>query len=143
MRLPPSVMMLSGWNCTPCTLGYFLWRTPITVPSSVHAVTSRSAGIVSRLMTRLWYLAALKGLGGPVGGRGEGGGEGGSTRPASHTELTEDGPEESEGGTAHDLFLHVKICDSSTLDGESCARPCARENESTHLGRPSISPTLV
>jgi hypothetical protein len=44
---PFSVRMLSGWNCTP-QIGYCLWRTPMTSPSSVSAVISRQSGTLSR-----------------------------------------------------------------------------------------------
>src|SRR5581483_635340 len=40
---PSGVSTLSGWNWTPST-GSVRWRTPITSPSSVLAVTSSSAG---------------------------------------------------------------------------------------------------
>ena len=51
MRMPWSVMIDSGWNCTPCTSGKSRCRTPIIVPSSHHAVTSSSGGQLARSMT--------------------------------------------------------------------------------------------
>ena len=46
------------WMCL-----YFLWRAAMISPSSVHAVASRaSCGKVSSSITKLWYLAAVKGL---------------------------------------------------------------------------------
>ena len=42
-RLPCSVRIASGWNCTPST-GSSRWRTPMISPSSVVAVTSSAAG---------------------------------------------------------------------------------------------------
>jgi len=90
--LPSVVIILSGWNWTPCEQClqdfkssvlngggnkitvhtcagftciclYFLWRAAITRPSSVHAVTSSSSlGNVSFSITRLWYLPTMKGL---------------------------------------------------------------------------------
>jgi hypothetical protein len=58
-RLTPAASQLPTTHPTPTWMcGYFLWRTPMMVPSSVHAVISRSSGIVSRLMTRLWYRQA-------------------------------------------------------------------------------------
>lgn len=48
----------STWMCL-----YFLWRAAMISPSSVHAVASKaSCGKVSSSMTKLWYLAAVKGL---------------------------------------------------------------------------------
>ena len=41
---PSGVRTLSGWNCTP-SIGSSRWRTPITSPSGVRAVTSSSSGI--------------------------------------------------------------------------------------------------
>src|SRR5882672_7074704 len=41
--LPEVVRTDSGWNWTPSTL-YFLWRTPMMMPSAVSAVTLRSRG---------------------------------------------------------------------------------------------------
>ncbi len=40
---PSGVRTLSGWNWTP-SIGSARWRTPITSPSGVRAVTSRSSG---------------------------------------------------------------------------------------------------
>lgn len=71
--LPPDVMMLSGWNCTPWMWGYFLWRTPMMVPSSVQAVTSRSSGHLALSITSEWYRPASNGLRGGRGRRGQGG----------------------------------------------------------------------
>ena len=44
---PFSEAMLSGWNCTPCT-GWVLCITPWMTPSSLVAVTSSAAGMLSR-----------------------------------------------------------------------------------------------
>ena len=43
---PSGVRTLSGWNWTP-SIGSSRWRTPITSPSGVRAVTSSSAGTLS------------------------------------------------------------------------------------------------
>ncbi len=43
---PTSVSTLSGWNCTPCT-GSSRCPTPITMPSSFHAVSARQSGSAS------------------------------------------------------------------------------------------------
>ena len=43
MRSPLSVMIDSGWNCTPCTRGKARWRTPMIVPSS-HLRRARAGG---------------------------------------------------------------------------------------------------
>ena len=42
---PSGVRTLSGWNWTP-SMGRVTWRTPITSPSCVREVTSRSSGTV-------------------------------------------------------------------------------------------------
>ena len=42
---PSGVRTLSGWNWTP-SIGSVTWRTPITSPSGVREVTSRSSGTV-------------------------------------------------------------------------------------------------
>lgn len=53
--IPFWVRMLSGWNCTPWICLWIRWRTPITSPSSVLAVTSSwSVGKVSSSITKLW-----------------------------------------------------------------------------------------
>src|SRR5207342_2994901 len=59
---PCSVRIDSGWNCTPST-GCSRWRRPMissNEPSSlsVHAVTSRLSGKVSRATTSEWYRVA-------------------------------------------------------------------------------------
>jgi hypothetical protein len=55
---------MSTWMCL-----YFLWRAAMMSPSSVHAVASKaSCGKVSFSMTKLWYLAAVKGLSMEVNG---------------------------------------------------------------------------
>ena len=41
---PPAVRIDSGWNCTPSVLGCSRWRSPMTTPSSVQAVTSSDVG---------------------------------------------------------------------------------------------------
>ena len=46
-RGPSGVSTLSGWNWTP-SIGSSRWRTPITSPSGVRAVTSSSSGNASR-----------------------------------------------------------------------------------------------
>ena len=51
--MPPSVRMLSGWNCTPCA-GRLLWRRPMIRPSSVQAVTSRQSGRLARSTMSEW-----------------------------------------------------------------------------------------
>ena len=43
---PSGVSTLSGWNWTP-SIGSSRWRTPMTSPSGVRAVTSSSAGTLS------------------------------------------------------------------------------------------------
>ena len=43
-RRPCGVSTDSGWNCTPC-VGSVRWRTPITSPSGVCAVTTSSSGM--------------------------------------------------------------------------------------------------
>ena len=64
---PFSVMILSGWNCTPWIFGYRRCFTAMIVSSSVHAVTSSSSsGNPSRSMTNEWYRAAWNGRGEPV-----------------------------------------------------------------------------
>src|SRR5690606_21495810 len=45
IRCPCSVRADSGWSCTPST-GSSRWRSPMTMPSDVRAVTSSSAGTV-------------------------------------------------------------------------------------------------
>ena len=45
-RGPSGVSTDSGWNWTP-SIGSSRWRTPITSPSGVRAVTSSSSGTVS------------------------------------------------------------------------------------------------
>src|SRR5713226_2474596 len=49
--LPSLVSTDSGWNWTPY-VGCRTWRRPITVPSFVHAVTTRSSGIDDRSTMR-------------------------------------------------------------------------------------------
>ena len=51
--MPVDVRQDSGWNWTPSTAACRC-RTPMTTPSDVRAVTSRSAGRSSGEMTREW-----------------------------------------------------------------------------------------
>jgi hypothetical protein len=53
IRMPVSVMILSGWNCTPSMCWYSLCLTPMMVPSSIQAVISRQFGQLSFSITRL------------------------------------------------------------------------------------------
>ena len=43
----------SGWNWTPSTASV-RWRSPITTPSAVVAVTSSSSGTEAGVTTREW-----------------------------------------------------------------------------------------
>src|SRR5215510_14627237 len=63
-RFPCSVMIDSGWNCTP-SIGYCLCRRPIIRPSDVVADTSRQSGQDSFSTISEWYLVALKRYGKP------------------------------------------------------------------------------
>src|SRR5262249_4251847 len=49
--LPSGVSTDSGWNCTP-SIGSSRWRTPMTSPSSLRAVTSSASG--TRAAAREW-----------------------------------------------------------------------------------------
>ena len=62
--LPTSVRMLSGWNWTPSTTNSRC-RTPMSTPSSVHAVRSSTAGR-SGATTSEWYRVATNGRGNPA-----------------------------------------------------------------------------
>ena len=50
---PSGVRMDSGWNCTPST-GRSRWRSPMTTPSEVSAVTSSTSGSEARSTTSEW-----------------------------------------------------------------------------------------
>ena len=50
---PCSEAMLSGWNCTP-SMGRSRWRSPMMVPSSSQAVTSRLSGRLARSTISEW-----------------------------------------------------------------------------------------
>ena len=52
-RLPCSVRIASGWNCTPNT-GSSRWRTPMISPSSVVAVTASDAGRLAASIASEW-----------------------------------------------------------------------------------------
>src|SRR5262249_17334825 len=52
-RLPSSVRMDSGWNCTP-SIWWWRWRRPMTSPSSDRAVIWRASGTVSATTTSEW-----------------------------------------------------------------------------------------
>ena len=50
---PWSVRMPSGWNCTPSTSSS-RWRTPMTTPSTLRAVTASTSGMVAGSSVREW-----------------------------------------------------------------------------------------
>src|SRR5207302_1052559 len=65
IRMPSAVITDSGWNCTASS-GSDRCRSDITTPSSLRAVTTRSAGSVRSSTISEWLRVASVGSGSPA-----------------------------------------------------------------------------